>query len=86
MNPIESALSTSMATEPKQSTWIILGERFAESSFRLQEQWLNDKLKRAGFDPNEWKKTGEMPSEMICRFARKAEKSIDEFLLDVTRS
>lgn len=83
MNSISRALTTSSATEPKKSTWVILGKRFEKSGFESQAKWMDANLEKAGFSPKEWMKTGEMPSEMICRFARENKKTIDEFLLEV---
>lgn len=74
---------SSRATEPKSSTWKTIGKRFEKSSFTKQEEWMDDCLKRAGYNPKEWMKTGEMPSEMICRFASKSKQDINDFLLDV---
>lgn len=85
MNPVMSSLVTSSATEPKRSAWLILGRRFHKSGAKDQRKWMDANLKRAGFNPAEWMKTGEMPSEMICRFAQKSRKSIDRFLLDVMK-
>lgn len=78
----------SRATEPKKSTWTIMAKRFHQSGFTNQEDWMNDCLERAGYNPEEWMKTGEMPSEMICRFASKSKKhtDIDAFLLDIMKN
>jgi histidinol phosphatase-like enzyme len=85
MNPILRSLTTSFATELKQSTWIILGERFSKSSFRQMNDFMDACLRSKGFNVDEWMKTGEMPSEMICRFAKQKRLSVDQFLLKYVR-
>lgn len=78
---------TSRAIEPRKSTWEKIGKRFQNSEFDKQEEWMDDCLKRAGFNPKEWMETGEMPSEMICRFASQSKKyaDINDFLLAVMK-
>lgn len=71
----------SSAKEPKQNTWKELGKRFQKSGFEKQGDWMDSCLKRNGFDPNAWMKTGEMPSELIYRYAKESKEDIDSFLL-----
>lgn len=79
-------LASSNVIEPKKVTWRILWKRYQMTAgFKSQSDWMDAQLKRAGFNPKEWQKTGELPSEMICRFARDSKKTIDQFLLEVMK-
>lgn len=78
-------LFKSRAKEPKQRTWKILGKRWQRSGIPKQDDWIDNCLRKAGYDPDIWMKTGEMPSELICRYASESRQDIDTFLLAVTK-
>lgn len=78
-------LTKSSAIEPKRHTWEILAKRFKRSKFNSQDKWMDDCLIRHKFNPKEWMKTGEFPSEMICRFASEKGKDINAFLLEIMK-